>query len=136
MTDSGVLRGQVALITGASSGLGRAAALAFAQAGTDVALIARSEQDLRQVARDIEARGRRALPVPLELEDEQAIEQAVKRVETEFGRIDVLVNNAGTDVPGRVVELSAADWDRVLSVNLRAPFLLSKAVFPIMQRSG
>ncbi|WP_216327775.1 SDR family oxidoreductase [Deinococcus aestuarii] len=136
MTDTRSLQGQVALITGASSGLGRAAAVEFAQAGADIVLIARSARDLQEVAGEVEALGRRALILPLDLEDEQAIERAAAEVTATFGRVDVLVNNAGTDVPGRVVELSAQDWDRVLGVNLRAPFLLSKAVFPLMQRQG
>mgnify|MGYP000070001464 CR=1 FL=1 len=136
MTDSPSLLGQVVLITGASSGLGRAAATSFAQAGADIVLIARSAHDLHQVAREVEASGRRALCLPLDLADEHAIEQAMKEAEATFGRIDVLVNNAGTDVPGRVTDLSAQDWDRVLNVNLRAPFLLSRAVFPLMQRQG
>jgi NADP-dependent 3-hydroxy acid dehydrogenase YdfG len=131
-----LLQGQVALITGASSGLGRAAALAFAQAGADVALLARSERDLRAVADEVEGLGRRALALPADLSDEAAVLGAVEQVMSSFGRVDVLLNNAGTDVPGPVTELSASDWDRVLDVNLRAPFLLAKAVFPTMQAQG
>jgi NAD(P)-dependent dehydrogenase (short-subunit alcohol dehydrogenase family) len=136
MTDTPTLPGQVALITGASSGLGRAAATSFAQAGADVVLMARSADDLQDVAREVESFGRRALCLPLDLADPHAIERGVAEAVATFGRIDVLVNNAGTDVPGRVTELSAQDWDHVLGVNLRAPFLLSRAVFPLMQQRG
>lgn len=135
MTDKLVknVQGQAVLITGASSGLGRASAIAFAKAGADVALLARSERDLRAVTGEVEGLGRRALALPTDLSNEAAILSAVEQVVGDFGRVDVLLNNAGTDVPGPVTELSASDWDRVLNVNLRAPFLLAKAVFPMMQ---
>lgn len=130
---SKLLQGQSALITGASSGLGRASALAFAQAGADVALLARSERDLRTVAAEVEKLGKRALTLPTDLSDEVAVLAAAERTVGTLGRVDVLVNDAGTDVPGPVTDLSAGDWDLVLAVNLRAPFLLAKAVFPTMQ---
>lgn len=136
MTDSRTLTGQTALITGASSGLGRAAATAFARAGADVILLARSAGELQQVAQEVEALGRRALALPVDLADEAAIDRAMTAALAQFGQVDVLVNNAGTDVPGRVTELSAQDWDQVLGVNLRAPFLLSRAVLPGMRQQG
>jgi NAD(P)-dependent dehydrogenase (short-subunit alcohol dehydrogenase family) len=135
-SDKRTLQGQVALITGASSGLGRAAAVAFAEAGAEVALLARSERDLRAVAAEVETLGRRALALPTDLSDEAAIVAAVEQVRDSFGRMDVLLNNAGTDVPGPVTDLSADNWDLVLAVNLRAPFLLAKAVLPTMQAQG
>lgn len=130
------LQGQGVLITGASSGLGRAAARAFAEAGADVALLARGERELRALAAEIEALGRRALVLPTDLANEGALQDAAEEVTRSFGRVDVLLNNAGTDVPGAVAELTASDWDRVLAVNLRAPFLLAKAVFPTMKVQG
>lgn len=130
------LQGKTAIITGASSGLGRASALAFAHAGADVALLARSKADLQEVAAEVERLGRRALVLPTDLSSETAILNAVEQVTDIFGRTDVLLNNAGTDVPGAVTDLSANDWDLVLNINLRAPFLLTKAVFPVMQVQG
>ena len=130
------LKDQVALVTGASSGLGRATALALAQAGADVGLIGRSRIELDQVAGEITAIGRRVLAMPLDLADESVISAALTEFSGQFGRIDILVNAAGTDVPGAVEELQASDWDRVLNVNLRAPFLLAKAVFPHMRALG
>lgn len=135
-TTERVLQDQVALITGASSGLGRASALAFARAGADVALLARSRQDLEQVAAQVGEIERRALVLPIDLSDESAVLSAVEQVMTSFGRVDVLVNNAGTDIPGPVKDLAVNDWDLVLNVNLRAPFILAKAVFPHMQAQG
>lgn len=130
------LSGRVALVTGASSGLGRATALGLAQAGADVMLMARSETDLQQVAAEIEAAGRRALVCPVDLSDSAVLTDAVSRGVDAFGRLDILVNNAATDVPGPVTELTSDDWDRVMNVNLRAPFLLARAAFPHMQRQG
>jgi NAD(P)-dependent dehydrogenase (short-subunit alcohol dehydrogenase family) len=134
--DTPVLAGQVAVVTGASSGLGRASALALAQLGADVALLARTADDLQQVAAEIETIGRRALVHPLDLAAEDQMMAAVARTIDAFGRIDVLVNAAGTDVPGQVVDLPIDGWDRVLAVNLRAPFVLAKAVFPHMRQAG
>ena len=99
-------------------------------------LMARSETDLQQVAAEIEAARRRALVCPVDLSDSAALTDAVSRGVDAFGLLDILVNNAATDVPGPVTELTSDDWDRVMSVNLRAPFLLAKAAFPHMQRQG
>jgi NAD(P)-dependent dehydrogenase (short-subunit alcohol dehydrogenase family) len=129
------LDGQVAITTGASSGLGRASALALARAGADVALLARTASDLEQVAAQIRALGRRALPIAIDLARDGEVLAAVDRVVGELGRLDVLVNAAATDVPGAVVDLAVEDWDRVLAVNLRGPFVLAKAALPHMQRA-
>ena len=132
----GLLAGRVALVTGASSGLGRATAVALAQAGADVAVLARGQQGLEQAAAEVERAGRRGLVLVADLADAQALMGAVARVVEAFGRVDVLVNAAGTDVPGPVAELAVGDWDRVLAVNLRAPFVLAKAVVPHMRAAG
>ncbi len=132
-TETGRLEGKVALVTGASSGLGRATAIALARAGADVALVARSEEELEGTEQEVSKAGRRALVLPTDLANAEEIAAAVERTVGEFGRVDVLVNAAGTDAPGTVEELDVGGWDRTLSVNLRAPFLLSKAVFPHMR---
>jgi NAD(P)-dependent dehydrogenase (short-subunit alcohol dehydrogenase family) len=132
----GPLAGRVALVTGASSGLGRATVVALAQAGADVALLARGQQDLEQAAAEVQRTGRRGLVLVADLADAQALTRAVAREVEAFGRVDVLVNAAGTDVPGPVAELAVQDFDRVLAVNLRAPFVLAKAVVPHMRAAG
>jgi NAD(P)-dependent dehydrogenase (short-subunit alcohol dehydrogenase family) len=113
--------------------LGRATAIALAWSGADVALVARSEEELEGTEQEVSKVGRRALVLPTDLANAEEIAVAVERTVGEFGRVDVLVNAAGTDVPGTVEELDVGGWDRTLSVNLRAPFLLSKAVFPHMR---
>jgi NAD(P)-dependent dehydrogenase (short-subunit alcohol dehydrogenase family) len=124
------------LLTGASSGLGRATAVALAEAGADVALLARSRPDIEQVAARIAAMGREALVLPTDLADEGQTVAAAERAIASLGRVDVLVNIAATDVPAPVADLGTQDWDRVLAVNLRAPFLLARSVFTHMRRAG
>ena len=123
-------------MTGASSGLGRATATALARAGADVALVARSAEELESAKEEVSKTGRRALTLATDLAKEDEPSATVEQTVEEFGRIDVLVNAAGTDAPGTVEELDVEGWDRTLSVNLRAPFLLSKAAFPYMREAG
>ena len=130
------LEGMAALVTGASSGLGRATAIALARAGADVALVARSADELEDAKEEVSKTGRRALTLPTDLAKEDEAKWAVGQTVEEFGHVDVLVNAAGTDAPGLVEELDVEGWDRTLSVNLRAPFLLSKAAFPHMRKAG
>ncbi len=135
-SDAQPLIDQVAMVTGASSGLGRATAIALAQAGAAVGLIGRSEVELDRVAAEITAIGRRVMTLPLDLADESQVVATIHRFLDGFDRVDILINAAGTDVPGSVEELTSGDWDRVLDVNLRAPFLLAKVVFPHMREAG
>jgi NAD(P)-dependent dehydrogenase (short-subunit alcohol dehydrogenase family) len=130
------LQGRAALVTGASSGLGRATAIALSRAGADIAIIARSEEGLETVREEVTKIGRRALALPVDLASVKETAEAVERTVEELGRLDVLVNAAGTDAPGTVEELDIEGWDRTLAVNLRAPFLLSKAAFPHMREAG
>ncbi|MDQ3637529.1 MAG: SDR family oxidoreductase [Actinomycetota bacterium] len=130
------LEGRAALVTGASSGLGMATAVALARAGADVALVARSAKELEETGKEVSKTGRRALTLPTDLAREDEAAAAVGQTVEEFGRVDVLVNAAGIDVPGTVEELDVGGWDLTLSVNLRAPFLLSKAAFPHMREAG
>src|SRR5215212_3236037 len=130
------LRGRAALVTGASSGLGRATAIALAEAGADVALVARSAEELESAREEVAKADARTLVLPADLAGEGDAAWAVGQTAEAFGRIDVLINAAGTDAPGTVEELSVEGWDRTLSVNLRAPFLLSKAAFPHMREAG
>jgi NAD(P)-dependent dehydrogenase (short-subunit alcohol dehydrogenase family) len=136
VSEIGRLEGKVALVTGASSGLGRATAIALARVGADVALAARSQQELDSAEEEVSRLGRRALTLPVDLASEDETAGAIGHTVEALGRIDVLVNAAGTDAPGTVEELDVEGWDRTLAVNLRAPFLLSKAAFPRMREAG
>ncbi len=131
------LSGTVALVTGASRGLGRAAALALAAAGADVALTGRVRDDLERTAGEAARKGVRAEVLPAELGEARAIEELVAAVLGAWGRIDVLVNNAGiAGAEKPFLDLTAEDWDHVLGVNLRAPALLGRAVARAMVERG
>ena len=133
---TGELANKIALVTGGGRGLGEAISRTLADAGATV-VIADIRQELAQkVADEICAGGKQAVAIKLDVMDEKQIEQAVRRIVETYGRLDVLINNAGTDVTLPVDELSVADWDRVMSVNLRGPFILSKYAFPEMKRQG
>ena len=130
------LRDTVAIVTGATSGLGRAVAVRLASTGAHVALIGRNEQDLQQTADEVASLGVRALPLKADLADTTSLDELVERAASELGDVSVLVNAAATDVPGSAEALSLADWERVIAVNLTAPFALSRAVMPHMRRRG
>jgi NAD(P)-dependent dehydrogenase (short-subunit alcohol dehydrogenase family) len=122
------LDGQVAFVTGASRGLGKAMALGLAGAGADVALAGREIATLEPVAREIESLGRKALCLPLDVGNLEAIPAAVEALVGWQDRIDILVNNAGTNVRRDSIEYTPADWDSVLNTNLKGAFFLTQEV--------
>ena len=126
------LAGQVAVVTGAGRGIGRAVAQAFAREGAAVALCARSAQALKAVQREIEAAGGRALVRPTDVSEEAAVAALVSETLRSFGRIDCLVTAAGLAAFGLVAEAKTADWDETMAVNLRGVFLCCRAVLPAM----
>jgi NAD(P)-dependent dehydrogenase (short-subunit alcohol dehydrogenase family) len=132
------LTGKVTLVTGGGRGLGASICHTLAEAGA-VIVVADIQFDLaEQVAKELQNKGFEAIALPLDITQEQQAEAVVQKVIDQCGKIDILINNAGTDVTLPIEELTVADWDRVISVNLRGPFLLSKLVLPLMkqQRSG
>ena len=128
----GALKGQIALVTGASRGIGRAIARRLASADCDVILLARSERALSELALEIKTAGREAMAIPTDLRDTAQIERAVEKALRYFGRIDILVNNAGLWHYAPAHELSIADWNEMFDVNTRAVFLTTKFVLPQM----
>lgn len=126
------LNGQVALVTGAARGLGNAIALALANAGADVALGLRDVNTGGELVREIEAMGRKALPLQMDVTDLSQVRQAVKGVVDRFGRIDILVNNVGV-APGNLAEaVREEDFDLTLAVNLKGTFFVSQEVGRLM----
>jgi 3-oxoacyl-[acyl-carrier protein] reductase len=132
------LEGQVAIVTGAAKGLGQAISLRLAGEGADLALAAREAPPLEALAGDVRGLGRRALVVPTDVRDEAAVRAMVEAAVDSFGRVDILVNCAGTTGPIEtpVQEIKVEDWDEVLAVNLRGTFLPTKHVAPIMLARG
>jgi len=133
-----MLQGKVAIVTGASRGIGRCTALELARAGADLVVCARSEAPLKALASEIEALGRKALAVVVDVVKNEDISTLIEQTMATFGRIDILVNNAGITRDGLLLRMKESDWDEVLDTNLKSAFLLTRAVAKIMskQRSG
>ncbi len=138
MTGGRSLDGQVAIVTGAGRGIGRAVAEAFAREGATVVLAARTRQQLAEVAAGIKAGGGRALAVPTDVTQDAAVEALVEQSVAELGRLDIVLTAAGVASFGPVTGAKPADWDAMLAVNLRAVMVTCRAVLPVMihQRRG
>lgn len=133
------LAGQVAIVTGGGRGIGRAMALTLSKAGAAVAVVARSADQLAETVTLIEGAGGRAIPLPLDVTDQQAVERAVAETEQQLGPVDLLINNAGHGGQiGPFWEVQPDEWWRCMNVNLRGPFLCARAVVPgmIARRCG
>jgi 3-oxoacyl-[acyl-carrier protein] reductase len=131
------LAGSVAIVTGAGRGIGRSIALTFAREGADVAIASRTRPELETLAQEIRALGRRALIQTADVSREDDVQRLVDNTLTEFGRVDVLVNNAGTIImPGDLLGTTAEAWDKMMAVNARSVFLCCKAVLPGMIERG
>lgn len=129
------LTGQIAFVTGGSQGIGRATVLALAEAGADVAIMARSLDKCEAVAEEVRALGRRSLAVRGDLGNEEDIKAAVGKVGTELGPINILVNNAAITRDGLMLRMKREDWDAVLNTNLTGVFLLTQQVLPMMTKA-
>jgi len=122
------LTGRVALVTGASRGLGRSIAVGLAEAGADLVITSRTISDVEAVAQGLTSTGRKVLPIQMEVTRGDDVEAGVSRAIKHFGKIDILVNNAGINIRKPVLELSEDDWDQTLDTNLKGCFLVAKAV--------
>ncbi len=130
------LRNQTAVVTGAGRGIGRAVSLTLARAGADVALVARSENQLEAVADKIRSFGRRAAVFAADLTQINGLAALSENIARETGGIDILVNNAGINIPQDSIDVSEEAWDAILTINLKAAFFLSQAVGKIMIAQG
>jgi dehydrogenase/reductase SDR family protein 4 len=131
------LKGKVALVTGGSRGIGKAIAVGLAKAGADLALASRKLPDLEEVAKEIKAAGRKSLAVAAHVGRLEEINNLVSKVKDEFGRIDILINNAGTNpTMDQAMELEERAWDSIMNLNLKGLFFLSQAVAKLMKEQG
>jgi len=130
------LEGRVALVTGASKGLGRAMAVALAEAGASLVLVARSRDQLMQAAAECRALGTEAEAYPTDVTDEQAVAQLAREVIGRFGRLHILINNAGVNIRKPLTDFTLAEWRQVLDTNLTGAFLMCRAFIPHMKGQG
>ena len=133
-----LLADKVAVVTGAGRGIGRAVALAYARMGADVACVSRTEENSAKVAAEVEALGRRAWPLAVDVSDTAAVDAAAKEILELAGRVDILVNNAGVTRDNLLMRMSEEEWDTVLNTNLKGAFNFTRALTRpfIKQRSG
>ncbi|MBT3614367.1 MAG: 3-oxoacyl-[acyl-carrier-protein] reductase [Verrucomicrobia bacterium] len=133
-----LLADKIALVTGAGRGIGRAVALAYAKMGADVVCVSRTEENSAKVAAEVEAIGRRAWAVAVDVSDTAAVDAAAKGILESTGRIDILVNNAGVTRDNLLMRMSEEEWDTVIDTNLKGAFNFTKALTRpfIKQRSG
>ena len=133
-----LLADKVAVVTGAGRGIGRAVALAYARMGADVACVSRTEENSANVAAEVEALGRRAWPLAVDVSDTAAVDAAAKEILELAGRVDILVNNAGVTRDNLLMRMSEEEWDTVLNTNLKGAFNFTRALTRpfIKQRSG
>jgi len=127
-----------AVVTGASGGIGTAGAIAFAEAGADVALVARNREKLEQAAKAVEAAGRKSLIIEADVTDENAVVGVKDKVVETFGKADILFNNAGITSPKQMVDITPDEWRHIVDVNLTGAYLCCRAFAPVMiaQKSG
>jgi NAD(P)-dependent dehydrogenase (short-subunit alcohol dehydrogenase family) len=130
------LKDRVAIVTGAGRGVGRATALALAGRGVRVGLVGRTESTLKQVAQEVESTGGRALAVAADISDEGQVSAMVEGILSHFGRLDILINNAGVAHWGTVESFSLESWNHTFGVNLTGMFLCCRAAIPALKRQG
>ncbi len=133
---SQILRGKVALVTGGGRGLGAAICQSLGEAGAIIVAADMRTELVTQAVQALQAQDIQATALHLDVTDARQAEAAVQETIRKCGRLDILINNAGTDMTAPVEELTLDDWDRVLAVNLRGPFVMAKLAFPLMRRQG
>jgi NAD(P)-dependent dehydrogenase (short-subunit alcohol dehydrogenase family) len=130
------LTGKRSLVTGGGRGIGRAIAFALADAGADVAITSRKPEDAEAVAGDIRAKGRRSIALALDVRSTASIRACFDRLTSEWGTIDILINNAGTNIPTDLVSLDEAGWDTVVDTDLKGVAFVTQAALPVLRDGG
>ena len=136
MNDLLALKGKVALVTGAAKGIGRACAVALAQQGTDIILAVRTLESATEVLEDIALTDAKTLVVEMDVANTASVEAAVEKAASHFGRIDILINNAGIGAPNKIEDVTEQDFDETVNVNLKGTFFCSQAVGKLMIKQG
>src|ERR1700722_16238296 len=133
-----LLKNQIAVVTGAGRGIGRAIALKFAAEGADVVCVSRTQENSEKVANEIRALGKKAWAFAVDVSDSNSVSASAEKILADCGKVDILVNNAGVTRDGLLMRMSDADWDAVLDTNLKGAFLVTKAFFRAFakQRAG
>lgn len=127
------LEGKTSVVTGAGRGIGRALAIGLAEAGADVALIARTESDLKDTAAEIIGLGRKALVLPADVTKREQVHKAIVEVQAQWGKIDILVNNAGMNIRSKALEATDEEWKTIMDTNLKSAFMMSQEAGVIMK---
>jgi NAD(P)-dependent dehydrogenase (short-subunit alcohol dehydrogenase family) len=132
------LKGKTAVVTGAGRGIGRAIAIGLAEAGANVALLARTEEDLKETSSIIEKLGNKTLVLPTDVTNRDQVHKAISAVRTEWGKIDILVNNAGMNIRSKALEATDEEWQTIMDTNLKSAFMMSQEAGKVMkeQQSG
>jgi NAD(P)-dependent dehydrogenase (short-subunit alcohol dehydrogenase family) len=127
------LDGKIAVVTGAGRGIGRALAIGLAEAGADVALLARTEEDLKDTAAAIGDLGRRALILPTDVTNREQVRRAIAEVKSEWDKIDILVNNAGMNIRSKALDVTDEEWQTIMNTNLKSAFMMSQEAGKVMK---
>ncbi|HSY44112.1 MAG TPA: 3-oxoacyl-[acyl-carrier-protein] reductase [Candidatus Acidoferrum sp.] len=132
------LENQIAVVTGAGRGIGRAIALKFAQAGANIVCVSRTQENSEKVAKEVAALGRKSWALAVDVADSKAVRAATEKIVTDCGKIDILVNNAGVTRDGLLMRMSDEDWNAVMDTNLKGAFHFTRELFRIFakQRAG
>ncbi|WML23806.1 3-ketoacyl-ACP reductase [Neobacillus sp. OS1-33] len=135
MTQS--LKGKVAFVTGAGRGIGKAVAIALANEGVNIGLLARTESALKEVVSEVEGLGVKAAYAAVDISSQEEVEQAIKKITGELGTADILINNAGIGKFESLLEMDPQEWKRIIDVNLMGPYYVTKAVIPqLIEKNG
>jgi len=131
------LKGKIAFITGAGRGIGKAVAIALANEGVNVGLLARTEEALKEVVKEVEALGVKAVYATVDVSSLEEVEQAISALTNELGKADILINNAGIGKFESLLEMSPEEWKKIIDVNLMGPYYVTKAVLPqLIEKNG
>lgn len=132
------LKGKTAVVTGAGRGIGRAIAIGLAEAGANVALLARTEEDLKETSSVIEKLGSKTLVLPTDVTNRDQVHKSISAVRSEWGKIDILVNNAGMNIRSKALEATDEEWQTIMDTNLKSAFMMSQEAGKVMkgQQSG